>query len=240
MKKSERHRVKRDELFTVFERVTLYVEENLRQVGLVAALGLVALLGTLGVMTWMENRAENASFLLGQLIQTYRAPLALSQEAQQAPAGVITYATAEERAEKVIEQANDILARFGSSRMTPKALYYKALALAGEKKYDDTAKVLDELLARYPRGLLAPMARYELARVREEQGNPREALIHFQALADDAATFFPKEESLMGVARCQEELGNRDEALKIYRKILSDFPNSDYQGEIKSKVDQLS
>ena len=61
-----------------------------------------------------------------------------------------------------------------------------------------------------------------------------------QALAEDAQSFFPREEGLMGVARCQEALGRRGDALKTYQKIVSDFPNSDYQFEAKKKVEELS
>jgi len=240
VKKSERHRAKRDELVTVFERAHLYVEENLRQVGLAAAGAVLLVLGSLGVLRWTDARAEKASFLLGRMIQAYRAPLALSPEAQQAPPGTPTYGTAEERDTKVIEMADDLMARFGSSKAAPKALYYKALGLGSQKKYDDAAKVLGELLRRYPRDFLAPLARYQLARVREAEGNPAEALIHFQALAEDSRGLFPREEGLIGVARCQEEIGKSDEALKAYRRILSEFPDSEYAGEARSKIDQLS
>ena len=240
MKKSERHRAKRDELVTVFERISAYTETHLREVALVAAGVVIAVLSGLGVSSWVEGRNERSSFLLGELIQAYRAPLALSPEAQQAPAGVVTYASAGERDDKVIEIADDILARYGGSKAAPKALYYKALALTGERRYEDAAKTLDEFLRRYPGDFLAPLARFALARVKEAQGNPAEALIQFQALADDSGGAFPREEGLLGMARCQEAMGKKEEALKIYRRILSDFPNSAYDAEARSKVDQLS
>ncbi len=240
MKKSERHRAKRDELVTVFERLSAYTETHVREVGLVAAGVVIAVLSGLGLASWQQRRNERSSFLLGELIQAYRAPLALSPEAQEAPGGVATYANAGERDDKVIDIADDILARYGSSKAAPKALYYKALALTGEKKYDDATKTLDEFLRRYPGDFLAPLARFALARVKEAQGNPAEALIQFQALADDSSGAFPREEGLLGMARCQEAMGKKDEALKIYRRILSDFPNSSYDSEARSKVDQLS
>jgi len=44
----------------------------------------------------------------------------------------------------------------------------------------------------------------------------------------------------LGMARCQEALGRKDEALKIYRRILSEFPVSEYADEARAKVEQLS
>jgi len=90
VKKSERHRAKRDELVTVFERLSAYTETHVREVGLVAAGVVIAVLSGLGLASWLQNRNERSSFLLGELIQAYRAPLALSPEAQEAPAGVAT------------------------------------------------------------------------------------------------------------------------------------------------------
>ncbi len=240
MKKSERHRVKRDELVTVFEKVTLYVEDNLRQVALIAAVAVALILGSLGVMNWLESREQSASFLLGELMQAYRAPLAFSQEAQQAPAGVATYSTASERDGKVVEMADDLLSHYGASRSAPKALYYKALALGDDKKLDEAAKALSEFLRKYPGDFLAPLARFELGRVRDAQGNPSEALIHFQALAEDARGLFPREEALLAVARCQEEMGKKEEALGTYRKIVSDFPGSEYEAEARARISELS
>jgi TolA-binding protein len=240
MNKSERHRVKRDELVTVFERVTLYVEDHLRQVGLIAAIVAACILGAFGLSSWLQDREQAASFLLGSLIQTYRAPVAFAQDESSPPAGGATYSTAEERDAKVVEMADQLLARYASSKSAPKALYYKALALSGQSKPEEAANVLDEFLRRYPDDFLAPMARYQFGRVRQAQGSPAEALIQFQALVEDSRGFFPREEALLEVGRCQEAMGKKGEALATYRKILSDFPNSEYEAEAKSRIAGLS
>ncbi len=242
MKKSERHQIKRDELVTAIERGTFYVESHARRIGTVTV-GLVILAATLfGVWTWWTRREEKASFLLGQIIQTYRAPVTMSLDAlqQAAPAPARTFPSSGAKDEEVVRLADEILGRYGSSRSAPKALYYKGLALAGLNRAPEADKVLQDLLAKYPGDFLAPLARNELAHLKESAGNPSEALIQYQALSEDASGFFPKEEGLMGVARCQEALGRKSEALKTYRKIVSEFPDSDYQFEAKKKVDELS
>lgn len=240
MKGSERHRAKRDELVTIFEYVTVFVTENLRQVGIaVGGLALVVV-GGLAVQHIVEDRNDKASFLLGQIIQTYRAPIAFSPEAQQAPAGVTTYASAAERDGKVVELANDLLARYGSTRAAPKALYYKAMALEGSGRLDEAAKILEEFLRRDPTDFMAPLARYALGRVHQAQGKTSEALVQFQALGEDTRGGFPREEALLAAARCQEALGKKDEAIKTYRRILSEFPGSEYETEARSRIDRLS
>jgi TolA-binding protein len=241
MKKTERHQIKRDELVNVIEKGTFYVEHHARRMVIVVAAVVVLAAGVFGGRLWWTGREEKASFLLGEIIHTYRATVSASLESlQQATAGSKTYATVEEKDQEVVKLADEILGRYGSSHAAPKALYYKGLALSEMKKSEEAGKVLQDLLARYPGDFLAPMARYELARLKEAQGNPSEALIQYQALAEDAQSFFPKEEGLMGVARCQEALGRKSDALKTYQKIVRDFPDSDYQFEAKKKVDELS
>src|SRR6266581_2805199 len=241
MKKTERHQIKRDELVTAIEKGTFYVEHHARRIGIVTV-GLVVLAAAVfGVLTWWAGREEKASFLLGRIIQTYGAPLTTSLEAlQQAAPATKTFASGEEKDQEVLKLADQILTLYGSSRTAPKALYYKGLALSDLKKADEADKVLQELLTKYPGDFLAPLARYELAHLKEAQGNQAEALIQYQALAESEQGFFPKEEGLMGVARCQEALGRKSEALKTYRKIVNDFPDSDYQFEAKKKVEDLS
>ena len=240
MNKNERHRAKRDELVTVFERVTLYVEGHLRQVGWMTAALAACIATAFGVWSWLQARDQAASFLLGRLIQTYRAPVAFAQDETAAPAETTTYSTAEERDAKVVEQADQLLARYGSSKVASKALYYKALALSGQNKQEEAAKVLDEFLRRFPDDFLAPMARYQFGKVRQVQGSPAEALIQFQALVEDRRGFFPREEALLAVGRCQEAMGKKSEAIATYKKIVSDFPNSEYEAEAKTRIAGLS
>lgn len=241
MKKTERHQIKRDELVTAIEKGTFYVEHHARRIGMLAV-GLVVLAAALfGGWLWWSGREDKASFVLGEIIQTYRAPVSITLDAiQQTTEGAKTFSSTEEKDREVVRLADEVLARYHSSRAAPKALYYKGLALSEMKKTDEAGKALQELMSTYPGDFLAPLARFELARLKEAHGNPSEALIQYQALAEDAQGFFPKEEGLMGVARCQEALGRKSDALKTYRKIVSEFPDSDYQFEAKKKVEELS
>lgn len=239
MKKDERHQIKRDELVTLLERTAGYVESNTRLVGWAAAVLVLALLAGLGLRSWMASRAAADSFLVGGMIQAYRAPITTSIEDLPQAAGVPTYGSTAERDGKVLELADAILAGSARSSAAPKARYYRALALAGLKRDDEARAAFQELIDRHPRDLLAPFARLQVARMLEAGGRPAEALPYFQALADDSRGLFPREEGLLGVARCQEALGRKDEALRIYRQVVAEFPDSDYQFEARRKVEEL-
>ena len=241
MRKDERHQIKRDDLVTLLETAVLYVQDNARRVGIAAVGVLILVAGGIGLSAWRASRNEQASTLLGDLIRTYRAPVAISLEKlQEVPAGAQTFATPEERDGRVVELADAILGEYGRTKVAPKALYYKGVSLTNLQKYEEAAGALEEFLKRYPGDFVAPLARFELARVREAQGRHPEALLLYQVLAEDARGLFPKEEGLLGVGRCQEALGNAQEALKAYRRILDDYPDSEYQYDARRKVEELS
>ena len=241
MRKEERHQIKRDDLATLLERAGLFIEDNLRSVVLSAAVLALLVVAGLTLRGWLSSREQRSSLLLGELIETFATPASPSpEERQQLPVGVPSFASASERDSKVLEQAEAILARHGSASVAPKALYYKALALADLRRYDEAAAALDEILMKYSRDFLAPMARYQLARMREVQGKPNEAIVQFQVLTETSGGLFPREEALLGIARCQEAMGQRAEALKTYMRILDEFPESEYLGEARNKVQELS
>jgi TolA-binding protein len=81
------------------------------------------------------------------------------------------------------------------------------------------------------------MARLRLARMREEQGKADDAMPLYQAIADAKGSLVPQEEGILGLARCQETLGKPDEAMKQYRRLMNDFPDSEYAGEARTHLD---
>jgi len=241
MRKEERHQMKQDDLATVLERAMIYGEDHLKPIIIIASVLVIAFLGGLMFRNWMHSRSQQASLRVGELMQTYSMPIVESlEDLAQAPAGVENFTSSEERDQKVLEQADAILADFSSADAVPKALYYKGMSLANLGRYDEAIDTLDRLVRDYPRDFLAPMARYEMARVREEEGKPREALTYFQALAVDPGGTLAPEEGILGIARCHEALGDTEEALRTYQRILVEFPDSPYLPDARAKIDELS
>lgn len=241
MKKVERHQIKRDELVTALEKAGDYFALHGRRVLLIAGAVVVAGVVGLGVRHWLAGRETAALYLVGEVIRAHRAPLVMSPEAvQQASPGSPTFATPEERDARILVLAEEVLSGYSFTRSVPKALYYKGLALAELKRDEEAEASFAEFLRRYPKDFLAPLARYRMAQLLEARGRQAEALVHFQALLGGPRSLFPEEEGLLGVARCQEALGNREEALKAYRRIVDDHPDSEYRFEADRKIEDLS
>jgi tetratricopeptide (TPR) repeat protein len=241
MKKEERHQIKRDDLATVLERAMLFVEDHRKPIITIAAVLVVAGIGAMLLRGWLRGREEEASLLVSEMMETYSLPIVESlDDLGGAPAGAERFTSAAERDRRVLEQADAILARFSSASTVPKALHYRGMALANLGRFDEAVDALDRIVRDYPGDFLAPLARYQMARVRESQGRMQEALTHFQALAVDPGGALPPEEGILGIARCHEALGDREEALRTYQRILIEFPDSEYLIDARTKVDELS
>lgn len=241
MKKEERHQIKRDDLATALGSASDYYESHRRMVITWGAVALaLAVAGFAGRSWWQEREAQSAR-VLGKLIRTYNAPItATIEDLQTADPNRVTFTSTEERDRKVIEQADAILRQGGSGATIAGAGLYKGMAQADMKQNDAARQSLDEVMRHDPRGVFGQMARLRTARLLEEQGKAADALAIYQAIADDAAGLLPREEGLVGMARCQSSLGKNDEARKIYQRIVSEFPNSEYAGEARTHAADAS
>ena len=86
------------------------------------------------------------------------------------------------------------------------------------------------------RGIIGGAARLRLARLREAQGRPAEALTLYEQIATDASGALPPEEGLLGVARCQEALGQKDAAAASYKSLIDKYPDSEYAAEARTRT----
>ena len=236
MRKEERHQIKRDDLRTVLESAADYVTDNRRAVLLGAGVVVAAvLLATAGRAWWGSRQAESAR-RIGDLIAAANAPVVSSAEdLSNARPGEQSFTSSEERARKVLELADALIKGGDSGSNAVMAQLYRGTALVDLGQADEAAKALDEAARRDPDGIVGGTARLRLARLREAQGRPADALPVYQALAESKQGPLPREEGLLGVARCQEALGHHDDAAATYKKLLQDFPDSEYAAEARDK-----
>jgi hypothetical protein len=237
MKKEERHQIKRDDLATLLERASDFAGEHVRGVLAGATIAVVIVLAVAGGRAWWNSREAAQARQLGEMIEAYNAPITASlEDLQAARAGVASFTSVDERDRKVLALADAILKNGGSGVSTAGALLYRGIALAETGQPDEAVKAFKDLIARYPGEIFGPMARLRLARLHESRGEQAEALALFQVIADDTAGLLPPEEGILGMARCQEALGKKGDADRLYQRIVSEYPDSDYVSEARSHL----
>lgn len=240
MKREERHQAKRNDFATLLDEVAQFAGRNVRQVALVGAAVLVLVLGVVGVKSWLRSRDATGARLLAEMIDTYNAPITASiEDLQAAQTGVPTFTSAAERSRKVIDLAAPIL-EAGAGAARAGALLYRGMAQSDLGLYDEAEASLGEVLSRDAKSLYGSMARLRLARLKESRQKSEEALTLYQAILDDDRGLLPREEGLLGVARCQEALGRKDEAQALYRRLVSEYPDSEYLMEARRHLSDQS
>jgi tetratricopeptide (TPR) repeat protein len=237
MRKEERHQIKRNDLATVMESAADYVGENRRSVTILAAIAVgIVVLGFAG-RSWWGARQGEAARRVGDLINAANGSIiATVDDLGTNRAGVPTFTSTEERSRKVVDLADEILRKGGASNAVLTAQLYKGSALADLGKADDAAAALEAVMKQDPQGLLGGAARLRLARLREAQGRPADALTLYQQIASDASGVMPPEEGILGAARCQEALGQKDAAAQSYKNLLDKYPDSEYAAEARTKT----
>ena len=207
MRKEERHQIKRNDLASAMETAADYVQDNRRSVFLMAGILVgVVALGFAGRAWWTARE------------------------------GTQTFTSVEERAHKVVELADQILKSGGSGGAALSAQLYKGSALAELGKPDEAAAALEAAMHGDARGIIGGAARMRLARLREAQGRPADALTLYEQIATDASGALPPEEGLLGAARCQEALGQKDAAAASYKSLIDKYPESEYAAEARTKT----
>lgn len=241
MHKEERHQIKRDDLATLLHNTAGWLGGHNRLALATGAAIVAAILLVVAGTSWWRGREAGTARLLGELIETANAPVtATLEDLSQNRGGQPTFTSSEERDRKVIELADALEKRAGSSDGAAVAALYRAIAQAGLGQADEAARGLDAVMRRDADGLYGAMARLRLAGLKEAQGQQAEALPLYQAIADSRGGPVPPEEGLLGMARCQEALGHADEAGKIYQRLVSEFPDSEYAGEAQTHLTNRS
>lgn len=228
-----RHEMKQDELVSWMTRAIVYVEENSSQVLMGIGGLVVVILLILGATSWVTSRTEDAYARLAQVQEVVRTPLAMEVEP-----GVEAFATASERAQRVLDAADAMLADYSSGDAANWARYYRAVALLELGRAEEAAAAAEKL-GQVGDSLLGGLAMM-LA------GQAEEALSNLQAAADNyarAATFqssgFPPELALIGEGRCLDSMGRTAEAVEAYQKVLDLYPDSPLASRASRKLQEL-
>ena len=239
MRKEERHQIKRNDLASAMESAADYVTDNRKSVILMAGILVgVAVIGFAG-RAWYSARQGETSRRLGELIATANGSIVSTiDELGNARAGVPTFTSVEERARKVVDLADQIVKSGGTAAAS--AQLYKGSALADLGKADEAAAALEDAMHRDAQGIIGGAARLRLARLRETQGRPADALTLYEQIASEGGGALPPEEGLLGAARCQEALGQKDAAAASYKSLIDKYPDSEYAAEARTKTGAAS
>jgi soluble lytic murein transglycosylase len=115
--------------------------------------------------------------------------------------------------------------------------YYSGVALVGLERYVDADAAFAAAAALKPDGALSELLPLRMSDVALARGDARRALETLASLNADKAN--APEQVLLQTARAAERAGDRDAALKTYRRIYYDYPLSLEANDAQSGIERL-
>ena len=116
--------------------------------------------------------------------------------------------------------------------------YARSRQLHLERRFDEAVAGFSEILERAPDSDLADNARYWIGEARYLQRGFRQALAEFTKVLAYPYTEKADDAQLM-IARSYLALGESDQAMAAFRKLLENYPGSEYVGEAREELRKL-
>lgn len=242
MKRSERHRLKENELAVFADRATSLVTSRGREI-LAAVLGVIVLAVAVGGFLWWRGRSEDrASALLAEAMTVLESPVTPSAPPAEGqttpptpPAG--SYRTERARLEAALPQLTAVYTQYPSTRSAVAARYHAANAMAALGRGSEAERLYQEVAEE--NGIYASMARLGFANHLASAGQHDRAITIYKELSTEPGANVPVDGVLMQLGRTYERAGRRTEAQQTFSRIVQEFPDSLYAADARRQLETL-
>jgi tetratricopeptide (TPR) repeat protein len=237
MKRSERHRLKENELSTALSGASARVAENKRTFGIVVAVVLLVGVAAGGYWAWKTRTETRALALLTEATLIAQQPVEEPKSVNGAkPAAAPgSYPTIRARSEAALAKFNEVLNSYPSTRAGVAARYHAASALMLLGRPAEAVTRYQEVVQRAgTRDFYGRMAQLGVIEAQVQAKQFDQAIAGAEALANDTSDeTLPRDALLMELGRVYAAAGKKAEASKTFSKVVTDFPQSPYVEEAK-------
>ena len=197
-----------------------------RTLAIIAAVVAAVLLLGLGGWLWTS-------------VQQQRGMAAYVETLVRARQGEGPSASTEARMQAILE-VEGVLARYPSNAMAAQAAYELANLRFAAHEFDKARAAYWVTIVKAGSGTLGTLARAGIGYAWEAEHKFADALEAYQAaVADLKPAAFYYEELLVDLARSQELVGKKAEAIVTYRRILKDLPRSPRTDDVRNRLASL-
>ena len=240
MKRSERHRLKENELSHVLGDVTDRLQENRSTFTLVGGVVLAVLLIGGGYWAWKTRSESRAQLVLGDAIVIMQTPIPEAKPGAKPEAG--QYPTVQARAEAALAKFTEAFTAYPSTDAGIAARYYAAGALAMLGRHAEAATRYQEVVDRAGTGsFYGRVGQLGVIEANTQAKQYDRAISAAQAMVNNTADeTMPRDALLMELGRVQAAAGKKTEAKQTLDKVIADFPDSPYIDEAKKLLAEVT
>ncbi|MEO6223184.1 MAG: tetratricopeptide repeat protein [Vicinamibacterales bacterium] len=239
MKAGERHHLKTNEFAVRLARGTEMVATHRDRVLMGAAAVALLVVAIAGYSWYRGNTTDKAEALLGAAMTTYEAPIVPAPTIPGTVQQVGTYPTETARSEAALAGFQKIIDSYPSTTAAVAARYHRACALMALRRLGEAEQAFQGAAAAAGSTVFGPMSKMGQASVLAAGGQFDKALPMFEALAADRDGMLPVDGVLMQLGRAYAQAGKRGEAKTAYKRVVDEFPESNYVGQARQELVKL-
>ena len=227
-----RKQIKKDEFITFVDRAVQWTGQNWRQALIGLGVVLAAALVWWGVTAFLGSRTDAASQAMDGALAAYNGPVGSA-----APAGAkVKFATDTERLAAAEKAFKSVKSRY---RFTPQAKLadlFLARIAADRGDVPQAIRRLGEIASSRSSDPVVRLAMLDLIRLRVARGEGLQLVSELQAMAAGKDPRLPRDAALFHLAEIWQHEGKPEEAAKLYRKLVEDFPDSPYRADAQQRL----
>jgi tetratricopeptide (TPR) repeat protein len=242
MKRSERHRLKENDLTHALAEAGSRLAEQQRTFGLVGAVVVVAALIGGGYWAWHTRSETRAQVMLSEALMVVQSPVDApkpdaSGKVAQLPG---SFPTINARAEAALAKFLQVANEYPSTRAGIAARYYAGSALSLLGRPSEAATRYQEVVDRAgTNNFYGRMAQLGLVEAHLLAKQYDQAVAKAEALANANDDTLPKDAMLMELGRAYAAAGKKTQAKQTFDKLVAEFPDSAFAEEAKGAIANL-
>ena len=219
--------IREDEVRTFLTRAVEHLQDNPKQVigAIAGVVGLILLVA--GGLSYRDHQRDAANEMLAGALKLYQAPV-LTEDANPDDPRDPSFASDEDRIARSRAAFEEVQSSFGSNIAGEVAGLYLAEIEASEGQTESARATWESFLDDHGEHILAVSVRLNLIRLDRAEGRGAQVAEVLQGELDKAEKSLPEDVILFELAQTREEMGETEEAMELYQRIIDEFPQSPY------------
>jgi TolA-binding protein len=241
MKRTERHRLKENEVASTMARLTAIYENYRTPVLAVAISVVVVVVAVAGFVAYRSQANNHASEMLAAAMTIEQATVAPAPApgAAPAPAPAGAFPTEKARDEAALARFTAVANDYPSTASGIAARYHAAALLVALGRDTEAVQKYQEVVDRAGNSIYGQMAKLGIADAEAAAGKYDAAITGYRELSASSSADLPVDGILMQLGRAYDAAGKTADARQTFKRIVDEFPMSPYAADAKRAMDQI-